>query len=191
MDGKRDRSGLYTERQRRAAQLLVDGLSQAAAFRECYSTQWCKDATTLRVKASAFFRQPKMRTLVEKLQAESLRRCNVTQDRLTRDLAAVAFAVLPDLVETRPDGTLALKPVERLTTAQRTAVKKLKLRTRTFAREDGTETVQETEVELHGKLEAIHMLGLQLGMFSTKVVHEIPTLDYRPDAARTEGRDGG
>lgn len=179
----------YTERQLKAATLLVEGLTQHAAYKAVYSVGNLKP-DAVRAKASAFFRKPKLAALVARLQSESARRCNVTQDRVTRELSAVAFAILPDLVETDGQGMLRMKPLEQLTEAQRRAVKKLKLKTRTTATDDGTTTVQETEVELHGKLEALHLLGQNIGMFKTLVQHEIPALDYRPETV--EGRaDGG
>lgn len=175
----------YTEKQQKAAQLRVEGATQDAAYRAAYS---CARLTPdkCRKKASQLFRQPKMRALLARLQEESARRCNVTQDRITRELASVAFAILPDLVEEGPDGMLRLKRLESLTENQRRAVKKLKIRTRTIQGKDESTVTQETEVELHGKLEALHLLGQNIGMFKQVVQHEIPALDYRPEPPAPE-----
>lgn len=174
----------YTEKQQRAALLRVEGLTQEAAYGQAYN---CARLTPekRRKKASQFFRQPKIQKLLARLQEESARRCNVTQDRITRELSAVAFAILPDLVEQGPDGMLRLKALDTLTEAQRRAVRKLKIKTRTVQGEHDSTTTQETEVELHGKLEALNMLGQTVGMFKTVVQHEIPALDYQPAAGLT------
>lgn len=183
------REDQYTAKQRRAVELLCSGKTQTEAYGGAYSLGGIAQRHHAS-KASAFFRKPKIQALVDQLSKASARRCRITTDRITRELGAVAFASLPDLVELGPDGTLRLKALESLTEDQRRACKKLKLRTTTYENDSGTRTVQETEVELHGKLAALELLGRNLGMFAQRVVHDIPQLDYAPAATASEDDDG-
>lgn len=178
----------YTENQLAACRRFVEGMSRTEAWKGVYSSGHSKPAN-IRSRACEFFRQPKIQALVEQLQAESIKRMNVTQDRVTREVVAVAFASLPDLIETDADDMLCLKRLETLTDAQRRAVKKLKMKKRTTTDEDGGRTVVlETEIELHGKLEALEMLGRNLGMFSQRVIFDIPRLDYQPGTAPADSQ---
>lgn len=172
--------GNYTKRQLHAAELVVEGLSQTAAYQGAYGAA---NLTPRRrsAKASALFATPKMRALVARLREESLRRCQVPVDAVTKELAAVAFSSLPDLLQQDEDGMIGLKPLALLTGPQRRALKKVKVRRRVYTTPDGSESIQEIEIELHGKLEALELLGRSLGMFVQRVTLDAPLIDYRPE----------
>jgi len=169
----------YTDLQMKACALRAKGLTKYQAYKQTYSTGATK-ASTIRSHATDFFQKPKIAELVARLSERGLQEINVTPNKVIRELAAVAFASPLDLIETDRHGILRLKPLEQLTTEQRLAVRKLKLRTRTRTIDDGTETIQETEIELHGKIQALELLGRNLGMFSQRVTLEVPRLDYQP-----------
>lgn len=189
--------GECTERQRECVRLAVEGLSQTAAFLQVYGTDWLRgDPTGLRArsKASAFFRAPRVRALRERVREEWTRRQAVKAPHITRELEAVAFCSLPDMLTQGPDGLWRVKRIEELTEAQRRALKKVRMRVTTQRTEDGTSTVRQIELELHGKIEALTLLGKQLGMFKERVAMDIPQLDYvpyrRPEQGGTGPADG-
>ncbi|MCR4300613.1 MAG: terminase small subunit [Sulfuricaulis sp.] len=93
----------------------------------------------------------------------------VTVERIIRELAAIAFANLRDVVTWDGDA-LYLKPSAELDTASASAIKKVKqTRTITRGKNDFEQEREQREVELHDKQRALELLGRHFGMFREQV----------------------
>ena len=91
----------------------------------------------------------------------------VAADRLTGELAAVAFANIYDYV-TIVDGEIQVRDTDELTVLQQHAVRKIKSTKRHL--NDGT-VVETIEFELSDRLKAIELLSRRFPEFSTKLEH--------------------
>lgn len=124
---------------------------------------------TARTEGSKLFRDPRITSqLRDRLEAE-VKRLESTQQRITETLAALAFSNLADIFAA--DGSLP--PLTEIPREVALAVRKI--RCREIVRVDPAtgerQVVRRTvEVELHDKAQALRLLGVELGMFTDKVV---------------------
>ena len=161
---------------------LVDLNATQAAIRAGYST-----------KTAAFIGAQNLKKLqiaeeISRRQKDLQRRTEVTQDRVVKELARIAFADMTDYaqVETRmiekDDGTevsyqaVALKETAELSAEQRAALAGIK---------QGANGI---EVKLHDKIKALELLGRHIGMFNDKL--SLSGADGGPLTFRWEGKDG-
>jgi phage terminase small subunit len=134
-----------TDRQRRFIdEYLVDLNAVQAALRAGYSP-----SSTGRGYASCLLRQPEIAEAIERALAERAARTHVTQDRVIKELASIAFAKLSDFMSWS-DGQIVLKPSSSLTDEQAAAVAR----------------VGKRSIKLHDKIAALKLLGMHLGMYS-------------------------
>lgn len=88
-------------------------------------------------------------------QKEKLRgKLEITQERVIKELAAVAFANGTDFAQIRSDGYVVFTPTEALTDEQKKAVASIK---------EGKFGI---EVKTYDKIQALELLGKYLGLFS-------------------------
>ena len=141
---------------------LVDLNATQAAIRAGYST-----------KTAAFIGAQNLKKLqiaeeISRRQKDLQRRTEVTQERVLRELARVAFADAADYVqvETRiinrgevkvPIELVVHKETAELSADQRAAIASIK---------QGAHGV---EVKLHDKIKALELLGRHIGMFNDKL----------------------
>lgn len=110
-----------------------------------------------------------IQTEISRRQKDLQKRTEVTQDRVVRELARVAFADAASHVRVRlrevpcPDGTRArvpvveVKPTAELTDEERAAISQIK---------QGANGI---EVKMYDKLRALELLGRHIGMFNDKL----------------------
>ena len=110
-----------------------------------------------------------IQTEISRRQKDLQKRTEVTQDRVVRELARVAFADAASHVRVRlrevpcPDGTRArvpvveVKPTAELTDDQRAAIAQIK---------QGANGI---EVKMYDKIKALELLGRHIGMFNDKL----------------------
>ncbi len=110
-----------------------------------------------------------IQTEISRRQKDLQKRTEVTQDRVVRELARVAFADAASHVRVRlrevpcPDGTRArvpvveVKPTAELTDDQRAAIAQIK---------QGANGI---EVKMYDKIKALELLGKHIGMFNDKL----------------------
>lgn len=110
-----------------------------------------------------------IQTEISRRQKDLQRRTEVTQERVVRELARVAFADAASHVQVRlrevpcPDGTRArvpvveVKPTAELTDDQRAAIAQIK---------QGANGI---EVKMYDKIKALELLGRHIGMFTDKL----------------------
>lgn len=142
---------------------MVDFNATQAAIRAGYK------AKTAHVIGAENLRKPKIAEEIARRQKDLQRRTEVTQDRVVKELARVAFADATDYacVETltyeNEDGTVSPvqivspKDTDTLSDDQRAAIAGIK---------HGANGI---EVKLHDKIKALELLGRHIGMFNDKI----------------------
>lgn len=161
---------------------MVDFNATQAAIRAGYK------ANTAHVIGAENLRKPKIAEEIARRQKDLQRRTEVTQDRVVKELARVAFADASDYacIETymyeNKDGTLSPiqvvspKDTDTLSDDQRAAIAGIK---------HGANGI---EVKLHDKIKALELLGRHIGMFNDKL--SLSGTDGGPLTFRWEGKDG-
>lgn len=161
---------------------MVDFNATQAAIRAGYK------AKTAHVIGAENLRKPKIAEEIARRQKDLQRRTEVTQDRVVKELARVAFADATDYacVETltyeNEDGTVSPvqivspKDTDTLSDDQRAAIAGIK---------HGANGI---EVKLHDKIKALELLGRHIGMFNDKL--SLSGADGGPLTFRWEGKDG-
>lgn len=102
---------------------------------------------------------PRIRVAIDQAMAERSRRTGISQDRVLRELARIAF-LNPSDVLNMDDASLK-EGVGRDDTAAIAGVRVRKL--------PGKSGGMEREIKMHDKLRALELLGKHLGMFSDKL----------------------
>lgn len=133
---------------------LVDLNATQAAIRAGYSV---KNAGKI---GSELLQKTRIKAAIDKAMAERSRRTGITQDRVLRELAKVAFVNATDVIN-MDDATLK-GDANREDTAAIASVK-----VKTIPGEEGD--IVEREVKMCDKLKALELIGKHLGMFTDKV----------------------
>lgn len=141
---------LNEKQERFCQEYLVDLNQRQAYIRAGYS------AKTADVNASRLMANAKVRARVDELMAERSKRTGVSQDRIVRELARIAF-VDPTKVLNFKSGEL----LNGLTEDDRAVLAGIKYK-------DG-EDFSEREIRLCDKVKALELLGKHLGMFTDKL----------------------
>ena len=161
---------------------LVDFNATQAAIRAGYK------AKTAHVIGAENLRKPKIAEEIARRQKDLQRRTEISQDRVVKELARIAFADATDYacVETltyeNEDGTVSPvqivspKDTDTLSDDQRAAIAGIK---------HGANGI---EVKLHDKIKALELLGRHIGMFNDKL--SLSGADGGPLTFRWEGKDG-
>lgn len=143
-----------TEKQKRFAdEWLIDMNGTAAAIRAGYSVK------SAEVTASKLLRNPKVRAYIDERMAEHSRRTGVTQERIIRELARIAFLDPTKLVNMDKAELL-----DAATEDDRAAIAAVKVKT---IRGEETEMV-EREIRFADKIKALELLGKRFGMWIDK-----------------------
>ena len=144
---------LTPKQQRFADEYLIDLNATQAAIRAGYSPKSAEQ------QGSALLRNPKVRAYLDQRMAEHSRRTGVTQERIIRELARIAFVNPPDVV----DMDLArLRPTA--TEDDTAAIASVKVKT--IPTQDGTGV--EREIRFADKIKALELLGKRFGMWIDK-----------------------
>lgn len=133
---------------------LVDLNATQAAIRAGYSTK------TSNEQGNRLLANVSVRTHIDQAMAERSRRTGVSQDRVIRELARLAF-VNPDDVINLNSATVKRDASEE----DLAAIQSVKVKTSS----SDTGEMVEREVRLNDKLKALELLGKHLGMFKDKV----------------------
>ena len=160
---------------------LVDLNATQAAIRAGYSE---KTANTIGAQNLA---KLSIQAEILRRQKDLQRRTAISQDRVIKELARVAFADVADYVqvETRiinrgdievPLELAVHKETAELSADQRAAIASIK---------QGANGV---EIKLHDKIKALELLGRHIGMFNDKL--SLSGIDGGPLTFRWEGKDG-
>lgn len=160
---------------------LIDLNATRAAIRAGYASRTAEDAARW-LKAGDDREKPGVRARIDRALAERSRRTGVTQDRVIRELARLAFASALDVIN--PDTATILPDASE---DDRAIIQSV--RVKTFSTKEGEGV--EREVKMADKLKALELLGRHLGMYTDRValIDDRPTIvDDIPDGG---GGGGG
>lgn len=132
---------------------LID-LNATRAYKTAYPN--IKNDNTAAVNGSKILRNTKVKEEIEKRMKEREKRTEITQDKVIKELANLAFTDRTDIV-TITSGRVIIQDFDDLTPEQRACIAGVK------------ETKFGIEVSFYGKEKALEMLGRHLGMFNDKM----------------------
>lgn len=140
-----------TDKQKRfVEEYLIDLNATQAAIRAGYSPDTAEQIGHQQLKKTS------VANAIAIEQAKRSKRTGVSQDRVVRELAKIAFANLTDVVDTFDGSVIASADKDDLACIQSIKVKQ-------------TETMTEREVKLADKTRALELLGKHLGMFKDRL----------------------
>lgn len=143
---------LTVKQQRFADEWLIDMNGTAAAIRAGYSPK------SAEVTASKLLRNTKVRAYIDQRMAEHSRRTGVTQERIIRELARIAFL--------DPTQIVNMDTAELLDDAaadDRAAIASVKVKSMS-----GDVEMIEREIRFADKIKALELLGKRFGMWIDK-----------------------
>lgn len=129
---------------------LIDLNATQAAIRAGYSKK-----TAQRI-GSENLSKPLLQAEIQKRRNKLQTKCEITQERVLRELAAIAFASGADFAKVVTGGafdTVRMIPTDKLLPEKLAAIAGVKM------------TANGVEVKLHDKVRALEMLGKYLGLF--------------------------
>ena len=143
-----------TDKQKRFCDEYLIDLNATRAYKAAYPN--VKKDETASAAAVRLLRNVKVAAYIAERQQARQERTEITQDRIVRELAAVAFADVTEVASVR-QGVVRLRSTDELTEEQRRAIAGIK------------ETQAGVEIKFNDKLKALELLGRHLGMFKDKV----------------------
>lgn len=145
---------MVTDKQRAFVDEYLIDLNATRAYKAVYKS--CKKDEAAAVNASKLLRNAKVAEYLSQRQRELQQRTEITQDKVVRELAAIAFADIADYVRVQDHGGLSMveiTPTSEIPESKRAAIASIK---------QGNNGI---EIKLHNKLDALDKLGRHLGMF--------------------------
>lgn len=145
---------MVTDKQRTFVDEYLIDLNATRAYKAVYKS--CKKDEAAAVNASKLLRNAKVTEYLSQRQRELQQRTEITQDKVVRELAAIAFADIADYVQVKDDDGLPMveiTPTCEIPKSKRAAIASIK---------QGNNGI---EVKLHNKLDALDKLGRHFGMF--------------------------
>ena len=145
---------MITDKQRAFVDEYLIDLNATRAYKAVYKS--CKKDETARVNGSRLLTNANVAAYLNERQRELQQRTEITQDKVVRELAAIAFADIADYVQVKDYGGLSMveiTPTSEIPESKRAAIASIK---------QGNNGI---EVKLHNKLDALDKLGRHLGMF--------------------------
>lgn len=141
--------------------LLADpAMNATAAYKRAYPR--CRSDAAARANAARLLTNANVQEALQAAQAQRAQRCEVSVDRVLRELAAVAFSDLGQLIDFGADG-FRFRAADQVPEAARRALSSIKVR-----RDLGSDTRPPSEcveLKLWDKVSALEKLGKHLGLF--------------------------
>jgi phage terminase small subunit len=158
---------LTPKQERFVDEYLIDLNATQAAIRAGFS------AKTAEQIGHQLLQKTSVAEAVARAKAERSARIGLTADRVLEELAAVAFARMPEYAEWGEGDTMGLKPSAALSERQAAAIIQV-TETEKFVKALGRGEQlmsRERSIKLHDKLGALKLAGQHIGMFAER--HEI------------------
>jgi len=166
---------------------MIDLNGKQAAIRAGYSER------TAESQASRLLRHVKVQSEVSKRQAERSKRCEITADKVLKELAMLGFANMKNYMRAGPSGDPYLD-FSNLTEEQTAALQEVTVEDYVDGRGEDAREVKRVKFKLADKRAALVDIGKHLGMFKERVEHSGPdgapiahhhgiTPDMSPDQA--------
>lgn len=144
---------LTAKQQRFVDEYLIDLNATQAAIRAGYS------ADTAMEQGYQLLQKTSVSNAISQAMAHRSRRTGITQDRVLRELARVAFVNANDVIDTDSATVRADATADDLACIQSVKVK---------VSESGMGSSSEREIKLYDKMRALEMLGKHLGIFERR-----------------------
>ncbi|WP_018479357.1 terminase small subunit [Pontibacter roseus] len=146
---------LTPKQQRFCLEYIKDSNATAAAIRAGYSEKTAMEQGYQLLQKTSVMQE------VRRLQGEIAEAAGIQVKQLVQELAKVAFASMPDLINPK---TMEIKDLSELTESQRAAIQEI------------SEGNGKLKVKLHSKLSAIDMLMKHLGGYVTAsdIIDKLP-----------------
>jgi len=155
-----------TEYEERFAQAYVANRGDDVdAYRSVYSTRNLKPAM-VKQKAKKVLQKPTVQRRICELRTRALETVEVTQQRVTAEIARMAYANVDDYVSVQ-NGIMVLHDAALMTRDSRAAISSIRSRVLHRNEQDGSSVIQ-LEIRMCDKLKALQMLGAYLGMWDGK-----------------------
>ncbi len=138
------------EKQRRFCEEYLIDLNATRAYMAAYPS--VKNGTTAKAAASRLLTFVNVRSYIRERMKAQQDRVEIEQDRILRELAAIAFADITEIV-TIKDGKVCIEDIDSLPQEKRAAIAEIK------------ENQWGTEIKICDRLRALELLGKHLGMF--------------------------
>ena len=150
------RKGLTLRQERCVLEDLIDGNATQAALRAGLPARSPAKA------GSAMLHQRDVAAAIERARAAAAARLTITADRVTAELAAIAFASIGDVADWGPDG-VTLKDKQTIAPQDRAAIAEF------FCEKTVGEktTTSRTQVKMHSKQRALDSLAKHLGLYGS------------------------
>lgn len=116
----------------------------------------CKNENVAAASAAKLLRNPKIQDKIQKEMKKREKRTEITQDRVLKEIADLAFTDRTDIVNFN-NKRLVISNFDELTPSQRACISGVK------------ETKFGIEVTFYNKEKALELLGRHLGMFTEKL----------------------
>jgi len=146
---------MLTAKQRRFCEEYVIDLNGAqAAVRTGYSSK------TARITASKLLTNPNIQDYIQELREELSKRNEITADKVLAELVKIGFSDITNYLEvrgTRNNRTVEIYKTSDLTDDQKGAISEIR------------QTKDGISLKLHNKTEALHKIGIHLGMFTDRL----------------------
>lgn len=142
-----------TEKQRRFCEEYLIDLNATRAYLAAYPA--VKKESTAAQAGSRMLRNVKVAEHIRERMEDRQKRTEITQDRVLRELAIIAFADVTDIVSYN-GSNVVIKPTEELPRETRKIISGIK------------EGQFGTEVKTYDRIRALELLGKHLGMFEPR-----------------------
>ena len=150
------RSNKLTPRQQIFAQeFVIDFNGTRAAIRAGYAT------SSAHVTGAQLIKLPKVHNFIKNLQAESVKRNEISADMVIREFAKIAFANYANYLTAGNE----MVDVSKLTADQTSAIESINITT--TKTDKGRLITTSVKMKLHDKVAALEKLGKHLGIFET------------------------
>lgn len=153
-----------TDAQKRFCDEYLIDLNATRAYKVAYSR--CKKDETASVNSSKLLRNTKVQEYISKKQEEIEKRTEVTQDRVIKELAKIAFLDIRKLYTENGQ----LKNIADIDSGTAGAISSLETLEEYDGYGEDREKIGDTQkVKLLDKTKALELLGRHLGMFNDKM----------------------
>lgn len=158
---------LAPRQERFVEEYLIDLNATQAAIRAGYSPR------SADVEGSRLLSNAKVAEAVARAKAARSARIGLTQDRVLEELAAIAFARMPEFAEWGGGDQMVLKSSTDLTEHQAAAIVQVVESEKFVKSMDRGESLwsRERSIKLHDKVSTLKLVGQHLGMFADKMEH--------------------
>lgn len=146
---------------------LVDLDATKSAIRAGYSPK------SAHVTASRMLRLAKVQDAIARAQESLAKRTEITPDKVLKELAKLGFSNMADYIKIGSNGDPYID-LSALTRDQASAISEVVVDDFMDGRGEDAREVRRVKFKLHGKIEALTLIGKHLGMFVDKseVKHE-------------------